>query len=289
MNIEEVLVIVNVVLKQAAQKQQYLSDVQALVLRQTWAGQSYSEIAQGSDYDTDYIKNVGSKLWRLLSKAFGEEVTKSNIHAVLKRHSGSVRASASQQTQEVALLASSSGEATVNKHQNWGEAIDVSVFYGRTEELATLEQWVQKERCRLVALLGMGGIGKTALSVKLAEQIEGEFDALIWQSLRNAPPIQEMLTNLLKFLSYQQETNFPATVDGKISRLLEYLHSERCLLLLDNFDALFRSGERVGKYRDANRINTKIIAGAGITATASTARNQCSWFYPTACGHGVHD
>lgn len=37
---------------------------------------------------------------------------------------------------------------------DWGEAPDVSSFYGRAAELATLEQWIVSDRCRLVALLG---------------------------------------------------------------------------------------------------------------------------------------
>jgi hypothetical protein len=49
--------------------------------------------------------------------------------------------------------------------EDWGEAPDISAFYGRMEELTQLEQWMVHDRCRLVALLGMGGIGKTALSV----------------------------------------------------------------------------------------------------------------------------
>jgi len=60
--------------------------------------------------------------------------------------------------------------------QDWGEAVEVSVFYGRTEELNTLEQWIICDRCRLVALLGMGGIGKTSLSIKLAQRIQDNFD-----------------------------------------------------------------------------------------------------------------
>ena len=60
--------------------------------------------------------------------------------------------------------------------QDWGEAVEVSVFYGRTEELNTLDQWIIRDRCRLVALLGMGGIGKTSLSIKLAQRIQDNFD-----------------------------------------------------------------------------------------------------------------
>src|ERR1700704_1244540 len=38
-------------------------------------------------------------------------------------------------------------------HRDWGEAIDVSAFYGRESELVELERWIVDERCRLVALL----------------------------------------------------------------------------------------------------------------------------------------
>lgn len=54
---------------------------------------------------------------------------------------------------------------------DWGEAMDVSAFYGRQEELGALERWVVEDRCRLVALLSRGGLGKTALSVKLMHQV----------------------------------------------------------------------------------------------------------------------
>lgn len=132
---------------------------------------------------------------------------------------------------------------------DWGEAMDVSIFYGRTDELAKLQKWVQKDKCRLIAILGMGGIGKTALSVKLGQVVQDEFEFVIWYSLRYSPPVYKLLDTLIKFFSCQQETNLPETVGEKISRLIEYLRNSRCLLIFDNFDVLLCGGQRAGTYR----------------------------------------
>ncbi|MEW5857138.1 MAG: NB-ARC domain-containing protein [Cyanobacteriota bacterium] len=133
---------------------------------------------------------------------------------------------------------------------DWGEAPDVSVFYGRHEELTTLEQWIVSDRCRLIALLGMPGIGKTALCVKLVEQIQDDFEYVIWRSLRHAPFLNDLLSNLIQFLSPVPKTDLPEDTDGRISRLLENLRSHRCLLILDNVKAILRSGELAGHYRE---------------------------------------
>jgi DNA-binding HxlR family transcriptional regulator len=123
---------------------------------------------------------------------------------------------------------------------DWGEAPESGVFYGRTEELATLTQWIVEERCRLVTILGIGGMGKTVLSVQLAEQIQDKFEFLIWRSLRHAPPIQDTLAQLIRFLSKAKETELSDTVDGRISQLIHYLRVRRCLLLFDNIESLLQ-------------------------------------------------
>lgn len=63
-----------------------LNKVQELVFRHAWEGKSYLEIAKLSGYEYDYIKDAGAKLWKELSKAFGEKVKKANLQCVLKRY-----------------------------------------------------------------------------------------------------------------------------------------------------------------------------------------------------------
>lgn len=141
---------------------------------------------------------------------------------------------------------------------DWGEAPEVSVFYGRCDELQTLEQWIVTERCKLVALLGMGGMGKTTLAAKLAEQLAGEFDYLIWRSLRNTPPVEDILTEAIAFLSNQQPVNLPENRDRQLSLLMTCLRSSRCLVVLDNAESILSAGDapngnsdslRAGRYR----------------------------------------
>ncbi|BAZ25086.1 WD-40 repeat-containing protein [Kalymmatonema gypsitolerans NIES-4073] len=127
------------------------------------------------------------------------------------------------------------------KTQDWGEAVDVSIFQGRTTELAQTTEWIVQEHCRLVVLLGMGGIGKTALSVKLAEQIKDKFEYVIWRALHLAPAPNIFFNELIKILSPTQQTKDLEVVGGSISQLIDCLRSSRCLIVLDNFDAILSS------------------------------------------------
>jgi DNA-binding CsgD family transcriptional regulator/adenylate kinase family enzyme len=137
-----------------------------------------------------------------------------------------------------------------HRQQDWGQAPDVSVFYGRTEELTTLKQWVVSDNCRLVALLGLAGSGKTTLSVQLASQVQNEFDLVIWRSLRSAPAPSDFLTNLIELFSNPQKPDVPIDLNGKISRLVEDLRKHRCLVILDDFEAVLRPAELAGHYRE---------------------------------------
>ncbi|NQE36966.1 NB-ARC domain-containing protein [Microcoleus asticus] len=144
----------------------------------------------------------------------------------------------------------SEGFANGHRQEDWGQAPDVSVFYGRTEELTTLKQWIVSDNCRLVALLGLAGSGKTTLSVQLAKQVQNEFDFVIWRSLRSAPAPSDFLSNLIELFSNQQKPDLPLDLNGKISRLVEDLRKQRCLVILDDFEAVLRPEELAGHYRE---------------------------------------
>jgi WD40 repeat protein/transcriptional regulator with XRE-family HTH domain len=131
---------------------------------------------------------------------------------------------------------------------DWGDAPEVSSFYGREAELALLTKWLLAQRCRVVSLLGMGGIGKTSLAAKLVKEAAPHFERAYWRSLRDAPPPGEWLGGAISFLSDQQVVP-PAADSERLAALLQLLRTRRCLLVLDNFDTLFEPGHGAGRYR----------------------------------------
>lgn len=272
-----------------------LNTVQEVVFRLSWQGKSFSEIAEESRYDAAYVRDVGYKLWHLLSKAFGERVTKSNLNVVIRQYRS--MESEIEQVQErsnVTRLNAGSGVSKLlaangsfytqydssvvgnnasdrnddetsniidfkqplpSSRRDWGNAIDTSIFYGREQELELLSSWIvgdeaNKSCCRLLSVFGMGGIGKTAFAIKLAEQVEEKFECVIWRSLHNAPAVEDILTDLIGFLSEQQAPHIPVALEGKISLLIAYLRKQKCLLILDNFESVLQSGETAGQYRE---------------------------------------
>lgn len=62
---------------------------------------------------------------------------------------------------------------------NWGEDSDVTSLYRHLDKQGYLERSLVRDRCRLVSLLGIGGVEKMALAIKVARQIQVQFDYVV--------------------------------------------------------------------------------------------------------------
>lgn len=281
-----------------------LSDVETAILNGAWQGQTYQKIAEIFGYSSGYLsRDVGPKFWKILSTALDEKVGKKNIRAVVDRlrsvpkpaqtptvHTQSPLETVSPPPNNYSSPKPTSGFNRATVRCDWGEAPDVSYFWGREEELKRLADWLRPaaahaRACRLVELLGIGGVGKTALSVKLAQQIRHEFDCVIWRSLRNAPQLDQLLGDLIPFLSHQQETNCA------VPRMLHWLRQSRCLVILDNMETILKGGVYAGQFRDgyedyshllqtvmeANHQSCVVITSREKSAEIATFEGAQSW------------
>ncbi len=232
----------------------HITSLERDIIEMTWKNQRYRRIAEACHLSEASIKNQAYQLWKLLSEILGEEVRKSNFRFVLERYCQSNQSSHFQiqhiEVQDNIKIQDNYKQSLTTPYKSLGDAPDIFCFYGRTQELDRLKKWILPDKCNLILLLGQGGIGKTTLSIKLIKEIQNNFDYIIWRSLEASPTIENILEDSIKFFSNQQETIIPETLDEKITRLIHYFASSRCLLILDNAESILESGNQTGKYRE---------------------------------------
>lgn len=242
---------------------EHLDYLQEAILQGTLQDQTYSKIAEETHSSEGYVRDVGSKLWKILSEGFGEEITKRNFRAILEKgkvynfsshghvynkgHIGINNVNICPQTPQSPQVTQQPQQTPTQPHINLDNAPEIFSFFDRTPQLTTLETWILQQNSRLIAILGISGIGKTTLSLKLIDEIKHNFDYIIYRSLRFSPTLETILTNLLQIFAPKSET--PQNIETQLSQLLNYFRQHRCLIILDDIHTIFSRKQLAGQYQ----------------------------------------
>ncbi|MBF2017273.1 MAG: hypothetical protein IGS23_19140 [Rivularia sp. T60_A2020_040] len=130
-------------------------------------------------------------------------------------------------TQEQLLLSNSitadsiSNDAVIINQQHLDGAANTDVLSSDIEEATTLKQLIVQDNQHLVALV----CNKTETETKPSQNFE------------NAPPILEILVEIIQFLSNEEKRNLPSLLKTKLLQLTKKLSTSCGLLILDNTSA----------------------------------------------------
>ena len=209
------------------------------VFRGTWQGATYEQMAATSAYSANYLmRDIAPKFWKLLSKVFDINISKSNLRVQLDRMYDLSRV-------ELATEAQVNDELKINNCHDWLNTNIASVFYGRTDELNTIQQWVADDRTRLIEIWGLSGTGKTLLMKKVGEQILDRYEVVIWRSLATAPSLTALISDLLQSGFGIIEKNR----DRLLSEFITQIKSRPSLIMLDGIEAILQPKTFSGKYK----------------------------------------
>lgn len=234
-----------------------LDNLQETILKGTLKGQKYAKIASENNLSEGHVRDTASELWQALSDVLGENVNKLNARNILEKiiisnsdstgdfvGGNKVNIYSKQKRSHKSYPLS---KPTENKpYLDIDTAPEITDFYGRTDELNTLKTWLIQDCHRIITLVGIIGIGKTTLAIKLLEKIKPQFEYIVYRSLRYCPTLDNFLTDLLQsFIS----DIIPNTLDRKVNVLLKFLRKQRCLIIIDDLQMLFQQGKLAGQYQ----------------------------------------
>ncbi|MGI0491625.1 NB-ARC domain-containing protein [Alkalinema pantanalense CENA528] len=155
------------------------------------------------------------------------------------------------------------------QHLCLGMMPDVPMFLGRAAEMAQLTDWSQT--CRLIALWGMGGMGKTSLVAEWVESLlrsgsAQPFAAIFWRSLQYPPALDALARSLTEAAQSSVQSSVESSIQSP-AQILTLLQQRRCLLILDSWEALLGGAS-------AGQVKPEFVAFSQLFQQFATTRHQ---------------
>ncbi len=129
-------------------------------------------------------------------------------------------------------------------------------FIGRERELAEIKEMLATNR--LVTLLGMGGIGKSRLSMQLAAEVLDDFPNGVWfvelAALTDPSSVAQAVASML---GVKEEAGRPV-----IEALTKYVRDLQVLIILDNCEQVIHGCADLAKHLLQAGANVKVLASS---------------------------
>jgi len=254
LNIEQIIEIAD---NQVFEHQgQHLNDLQRAILEGTLQGRTYADIAKEHQHSEKYIKDSASKLWKSLSQAVGKKVNKFNVKSTLGKcsfsstnifkgiqiNSGNIFKESAPSSENDEMIHK---QEQITSHLDLKDAPEIGDFYGRKLELSLLQQKILQGKCNLITLLGIKGIGKTALALKLVDHIKESFEFVIYKSLKSLPSLTQLITEII----YLNDQLIPDNSPHQLSQFKKAIEKHSYLIIIDDVNYIFSKHQVSGKYQ----------------------------------------
>ncbi len=281
MDDEAVLVWLDTVIPSKTGEQ--LSELDKIILQQVWLGRKYLEIADFYGCTEGHAKDVGSRLWKLLSKVMRQKITKSNCRRVLEkcfRKAGSISGLFDYQITEnltpqppslpgngenenlKPLCDTQKGFSDTVKNSFKPENIN---FIGRSDAINRIDDLINLGS-KVIVIQGEGGLGKTTLAQQYlhSQGFDVVLELLMAKETQNITSAQRVVEEWLKYdLAQEPGLEFGVT----LGRLKRQLQSKQIGILIDNLEpALDGKGRFIAPHRNYIEL-LRILTDARINCT----------------------
>ncbi|MDJ1183774.1 tetratricopeptide repeat protein [Roseofilum casamattae] len=116
-------------------------------------------------------------------------------------------------------------------------------WQGRAEELETIYGWLADDNRKLGIIVGIAGMGKSALAAKVYRECGG-FGRKYWAELKGSPPFARFARGVLRELVQIPQEAIEKTPDARLlEMLIQGLQRQKFLLVLDNFESVLADGD----------------------------------------------